>query len=81
MSNDDYKLASLILSKALGFLLEEGEGVVIVPENDIEKMLGSNRPLAIFNKDGQIRVQPVDPEIPDGQMIWMHDKDSNEEVQ
>lgn len=75
MNEEDYKISTLILAKALAFLLKENEGVAIIPENDIEEMLGTNNPLVIFNQDGKIRVQAGDAGIEDGQMVWVHKKE------
>ncbi len=64
-----------IFARALSFLLKEkdgkGEGVVVVMDN--EKML-------VHASGNQIKVSEFNEDIPEGSMVWYHEKDDPEEI-
>ncbi len=72
-TDSDRILSLLILAKAFGKVLQENEGVAIIPENDMLKFLPNNVKCLIVSRYlGQIRILHSEEIYPDGQRIWMH---------
>jgi hypothetical protein len=69
--------AAIIFAKALGFMLDEGHGVivdlsenlVIVGDEDVKKVI-------VFKKDGSVHIGPVDQDIPEGTFVTLNPEDS-----
>lgn len=74
-TESDRIVTLLVLAKAFGHILQENEGVVVVPTNDIRNMIPANiKSLIVFNSDGQIHISEGSEEYEDGQMVWVDKK-------
>ena len=68
----DRIITLLVFAKAFGYMLQEDEGIVVIPTNDLRAMIPSDiKSLIVFNSDGQIRIIEGGNEYEDGQMVWV----------
>lgn len=71
--------AAMIFAKTLGFMLDEGHGMivdlndnlVIVGDEDVKKVI-------VFKKDSSVHIGPVDEDIPEGTFVTLNPEESNE---
>ena len=76
---EDWLGSSLVLSRALGLLLQENEGVIVDLKNDMKLLLPKMEKVIVYSKDGQIHIDEYegDEDILEGQMIWMHKEEAD----
>ena len=56
-TESDRIISLLVLAKAFGHILQENEGVVVVPTNDLRDMIPSDiKSLIVFNSKDQVRI-------------------------
>lgn len=73
-TKNDFLLYSLIVTKALGKLFKENEGIIIKPEGDMVLLLPENtNSLFVYRKNGQIKVDAHELVEDDGKLIFMED--------
>ena len=73
-TKNDFLLYSLIVTKALGKLFKENEGIIIKPEGDMISLLPENtNSLLVYLKNGQIKVDASELVNDDGALIFMED--------
>ena len=71
----DRIIALLVFAKAFGYMLQEDEGIVVIPTNDLRGMIPSDiKSLIVFKNEGQIRIIEGGDEYEDGQMVWVDKK-------
>lgn len=74
----DWLFGALAFSRALGKILKEKEGIVVHIVGDM-KDLTEYEKIIIYNSNEMIHIMECTEDLPDGQLIWMHD-DENSEV-
>ena len=55
-----------IFAKALGFILEDNQGIVIEMENHLYNPMGESPRIAVIKHEGVIRLENLEEEHPDG---------------
>lgn len=71
-TESDRIISLLVFAKAFGHILQENEGVVVVPTNDLRDMIPSDiKSLIVFNSKDQVRIIEGGEEYEDGQMVWV----------
>lgn len=71
--------AAIIFAKALGFMLDEGHGViidltenlVIVGDEEVKKVI-------VFKRDNSVHIGPVTENLPEGTFVTLNPEESNE---
>jgi hypothetical protein len=71
--------AAMIFAKALGFMLDEGHGMivdltenlVIVGDEDVKKVI-------VFKKNNSVHIGPVDQDIPEGSFVTLNPEEADE---
>jgi hypothetical protein len=77
-SSQDWLNSSLIFARALGLLLEEGEGVVVDLKGDMSFPGDLDvAKVIVYSKDSQIRVLECDEDLEEGQFVMVHDINPN----
>ena len=63
--------ASLIFAKALGLILNEGEGIVVDITGDV--VLGDDvNKVIVFKKDEQVHIFKFEEDLPEGTMVSLN---------
>ena len=63
--------ASLIFAKALGLILNEGEGIVVDITGDV--VLGNDvNKVIVFKKDEQVHIFKFEEDLPEGTMVSLN---------
>ena len=63
--------ASLIFAKALGLILNEGEGIVVDINGDV--ILGDDvNKVIVFKKDEQVHIFKFEEDLPEGTMVSLN---------
>ena len=63
--------ASLIFAKALGLILNEGEGIVVDITGDV--VLGDDvNKVIVFKKDEQVHIFKFEEDLPEGTMVCLN---------
>ena len=72
---------SSIFAKALAFILEDGQGIVIEMDHQLYNPVGESKRVAVINHSGMIRIENMDDEFEDGQCLefTLSDEDNEEE--
>jgi len=78
----DWLNTALIFTRTLGLMLEENEGIVVDIVGDMQFGVNDEgdviTKVIVFDSGEQVRVMECDEDIPEGTMIWLHDKNENE---
>jgi len=66
--DQDWIIASLIFARAIGFILQEGEGIVVDVTGEIN--LGDDvKKVIVFKKDEQVHIYRCDEDIEEGTAV------------
>lgn len=68
-NQDDWYNVALIFTKAIGYMLNEKEGIVIHLENDMQSLDGETKKVVLVNYDGMIQMEPYDGDLEDGAFL------------
>ena len=63
--------ASLIFAKALGLILNEGEGIVVDINSDVSLGDDVNK-VIVFKKDEQVHIFKFEEDLPEGTMVSLN---------
>jgi hypothetical protein len=63
--------ASLIFAKALGLILNEGEGIVVDINGDVSLGDDVNK-VIVFKKDEQVHIFKFEEDLPEGTMVSLN---------
>ena len=74
--------ASLIFARALGLILQEGEGVVVDISGDVALGNDVNK-VIVFNKDEQVHIFKCEEDLPEGTAVSLNppSEEKTEEVE
>jgi hypothetical protein len=74
--------AAMIFAKALGFMIDEGNGVIVdLDENLTIEGEENVRKVLVFKKDNSIHIGPVEEEIPNGSFVSLGSEENEQEEQ
>lgn len=74
---EDWLISSLIFANAIGYLLQENEGIVINTPGDAKEFLEGIDKLLVFSKNERIITQPYEGELEAGERVIVHNPDEN----
>jgi hypothetical protein len=69
--------ASLIFARALGLILNEGEGIVVDIVGDMNLGEGINK-VIVFEHNDQVHIYKCDEDLPEGSAVNMNSSSSSE---
>ena len=75
-SPKDWLQSALVFAAALGILLKENEGVVVELAGDAIGLCETKK-VVIYNKGHQIKVTELEEDLPEGQLVWMHETEED----
>lgn len=71
--------AAIIFAKALGFMLEEGHGIIVDLNENLTIVGDENvKKIIVFKKDGSVHIGPVDQDIPEGSFVTLNPEENEE---
>jgi hypothetical protein len=65
-SPQEWLNSSLIFAKTLGLVLEEGMGIVVKLQGDMENPVGDSDKVIVFKIENQIHIDNFDQDLPEG---------------
>jgi hypothetical protein len=68
---EDWLATTLIMTKALGNILKENEGIVVELSGDMIEMFPTVNKVIVFNKEGMVHIVECEEDLLNGQMIIM----------
>jgi len=73
---EDWLASALTFAAALGHLLKENEGVVVIPKNDlISLMPEGTTSLIVYSQNGQVKIDSSTESYPDGHLVYMEEEE------
>lgn len=75
-SIQDLMNATQIFGRALGFIFEDREGIVVDVTEDI--ILDNTKKVLLYKLDNQIHIMRCDEDIPDGTTVKLTDTERND---
>jgi len=70
---EDWLNSALIMTRALGLILKDKEGVIVDIVGDINPEIANGaKKLMVFSEGDQIKVEPFSDNIEEGTLIWVH---------
>lgn len=73
---EDYIASALVFCRALGFILQENEGIVITKVGEIKKWKKfSTDKLIVYKRSSQINIIECEQDLKDGQIIWVSEEE------
>jgi hypothetical protein len=79
----DWLNSALIMTRALGLMLQKDEGIVVDILGDMQFGVNDDgdviTKVIVFDRDDQIVVMECEEDIPEGTLTWHHEEEEEEE--